>query len=389
MKRNTLPVNFNGILLPAAGIDLYKWAVVACDQFTGDPAYWDAVERLVGDAPGAYRLTFPEIYLESDNSARIKAIHAAMNAYLRGGMFTEYRDCAVLTERRTPYHARRLGLLFSVDLEAYSWKPEDCAPIRATEGTILERIPPRVEIRRGAPLEISHTMLLIDDPKRALIETLYEKTKARPPVYDTDLNMNGGHITGWIVGDTAAISESLAALVKEDGFLFAVGDGNHSLAAAKAYWEEIKGALSAQERGDHPARFALCEAVNIYDEGLAFEPIHRVVYDTDAEKFKAGLSRLKSGADAVETIRGTQSFIDEYIREHGGAADYIHGERELADAVKRAAARNPVPVPMPKIEKADFFRLLGKYGILPRKAFSMGEGVEKRYYLEARKIRRG
>jgi hypothetical protein len=388
MDKRTLPVNFNGILLPAKGIDIRKWAVVACDQFTGDPAYWDAVEKLVGDAPSAYRLTFPEIYLKKDNSARIKAVHAAMDGYLRGGLFTEYRDCAILTERRTPYHARRLGLLFSADLEAYSWRSGDCAPIRATEGTILERIPPRVEIRRGAPLEISHIMLLLDDPKRSLIEPLYDETRAAPPVYDADLNMNGGHITGWVVKDTAAVSEKLAALVKEDGFLFAVGDGNHSLASAKVYWEEIKGALSARERENHPARFALCEAVNIYDEGLAFEPIHRIVYDTDAERFKAGLSRPQPGADAAETIRGAQDYIDGYIREHGGAVDYIHGGKGLREAAARGAARNAVPIEMPKIEKADFFRLLGKYGILPRKAFSMGEGCEKRYYLESRKIKK-
>jgi len=389
-------VNFDGILLPAPGVDLKRWAVVACDQFTGDPDYWQNVEETVCGAPSAYRLTFPEIYLSKDNSARIKNIHAAMDSYLSGGVFKEYKNCAVLTERRTPYHARRLGLVLSIDLEAYSYKKGDKTPIRATEGTIIERIPPRVEIRRGAPLEISHILLLIDDPGRTLIEALYEKHKNDTPAYDTELNQNGGHVTGRLIYDTDDITARLNKLVKDDGFLFAAGDGNHSLATAKAFWDEIKGTLPENERARHPARYALCEAVNIYDPGLAFEPIHRIVYcaqhtipTTGHQKkyFSILNSQLPPGSDAVETILHAQNYIDEYIKKYGGEVDYIHGAKELHEAAERNAARYPVPIEMPRIEKEDFFRLLDKYGIMPRKSFSLGEGVEKRYYLEARRIK--
>jgi hypothetical protein len=390
-----LPINFDGVLLPKSGIDPGRWAVIACDQFTGNPEYWRRVEEIARGVPSAYHLILPEIYLSDDDSGRIAALNRAMTEYLDKGYFTEYRDCAILAERRTPFNARRLGLIFSVDLEAYDCTPGNKAAIRATEGTIAARIPPRAAIRRDAPLELPHVMLLFDDPLRTVTEPLYERLKSEKPLYDFELNMNGGHLTGRLVRDTDALCSAFKRLIKPDGLLFAVGDGNHSLASAKACWERLKADLSPAERAAHPARYALVEAVNIHDDGLQFEPIHRIVYGADPMELARGLTELKRGLradggaedDPVRTIAAVQAYIDEYLRVHGGEVDYIHGAAELRAAAKLGAARHPAAIEMPRIKKDAFFELTARHGILPRKAFSMGEAEEKRYYFEARRIR--
>ena len=388
-------LNFNSVLLPRKDIDLHKWAVIACDQFTSTPKYWRQVEELIKGAYSTGHITFPEIYLSADNSPRIESINREMRRYLDDGIFAEHKNCAVVTRRGTKYNKQRLGLVLSVDLEQYSWVEADRALIRASEGTILSRIPPRVKIRENAPIELPHIMLLIDDRERTVIEPLYEKIKAAAPLYDFDLNMDGGHVTGWKTTGTAAIGDALQALLKPetllkkygsaDRLLFAVGDGNHSLATAKAVWQNLKQTLNEAQRKAHPARYALVEVVNIYDEGLKFEPIHRVVFGIDKAKFMKNLPQITS--DAVGSIARAQAYIDAYIAENGGEVDYIHGEGEVESIVKENEKRGAAGIIMPRMKKEEFFNYIINKGTLPRKTFSMGEGIEKRYYLEARKIK--
>ena len=387
-------LNFKSVLLPRKDIDLYKWAVIACDQFTSSPKYWKEVEEITRGAYSTGHLTFPEIYLSADNTARIKAVNAAMLAYLKDGIFIENKNCAVLTRRETKYNKQRLGLVLSVDLEKYSYIQSDKALIRASESTILSRIPPRVEIRKNAPVELPHIMLLIDDSKRSVIEPLYEKLGSGAPLYDFGLNMDGGHLTGWKTSDIAFIEDGLNMLLKTDTLvkkygsidrlLFAVGDGNHSLATAKAVWDNLKQTLTEAQKKTHPGRYALVEVVNIYDEGLKFEPIHRVVFGIDKAKFKKNLPPVT--ADAVDSVSRIQSYIDAYLAENGGEVDYIHGADEVANAVKDNEKRGSLGIILPRMKKDEFFNYIVNKGTLPRKTFSMGEGIEKRYYLEARKI---
>ena len=259
-------VKVENILLPKDGVDFEKWAVVACDQFTSQPEYWEKLAAYVGNAPSTLNLIFPEVYLSDNRENRIKKINENMYKYLDENVFKEIKDSFVLVERDTPYEKGRLGLMMAVDLEEYDYTPFAPVAIRATEGTVLERIPPRVEIRRHAPLELPHIMLLIDDREHSVIEPLYENREKLELLYDTNLNMNGGHVRGWRVPDTAAVLEKLYALTSDEvqiknygkvtNFLFAVGDGNHSLATAKAHWDEVKVGLSGADRETHPARYA-------------------------------------------------------------------------------------------------------------------------------------
>ena len=388
-------INFKSVLLPEKRVDLHKWAVIACDQFTSTPKYWRRLEELIAGSYSAGHIIFPEIYLSADNSARIEAINGTMKRYMDEGVFQEYGDCAILTRRSTKYNAQRLGLVLSVDLEKYSYIQADKPLIRASEETILSRIPPRVKIRENAPVELPHIMLLTDDRNRSVIEPLYKKYKAAAPVYDFDLNMDGGHITGWAVRENGFIEDALEALLKpkileakygaEDRLLFAVGDGNHSLATAKTVWNNIKQSLSKAEAEAHPARYALVEIVNIYDEGIKFEPIHRVVTGVDRADFIKNLPRPT--ADAVSSVSEIQHYIDLYISEKGGEVDYIHGADEVRSIVKENEARGAAGIIMPPMKKEDFFNYIVNKGTLPKKTFSMGEGIEKRYYLEARNIR--
>lgn len=384
------------ILLPAVGVDMQKWAVNACDQFTSDGGYWREVERLTAGSPSAYNLIFPEIYLKDDPEKRIKNINRCMREYLEGGVFREIKGGFILVERTTPSGTRR-GIVLSVDLEAYSYKRGEKAAIRSTEATVEERIPPRVEIRRDAPVELPHVMLLYNDPQNTALG-LVERGEI---LYDSDLNMDGGHVKGTYIKNSEEVKNCLLSLKDKSGLLFLVGDGNHSLATAKTCWDNIKITLSEEEKRYHPARFALCEVVNIYDGALKFEPIHRLVKGVDARKFLSGLkTEGKNTAYAViegkkekipfhgnipEGIKSLDKYVAEYICAFGGEVDYIHGEKELVNLTK---SEGYAGILLPAIPKDNFFGLVSEGGNLPRKTFSMGEGNEKRYYIEAKKIRR-
>lgn len=291
------------ILLPRSA-DYSKWAVVACDQFTSQPDYWDKLDKLVGENKSTLRLIYPEVYLGEENAdGRIADIHNTMLRYLEDGVFEEYKNTFVLIKRKTAFGNERLGLIVGIDLEDYCFTHPSHAQIRSTEDVVMDRIPPRLRIREGAPLELPHVILLLDDEKKCVIERLAANT--REVLYDFDLNMDGGHITGYKVNADEAIAlfEAYADAKLADGkdFLFAVGDGNHSLATAQAYWNELKPTLSIEERRSHPARFALCEMENLYDDGIAFEPIHRFVFGAD-ERLIAELKSGMSGESEIKAV---------------------------------------------------------------------------------------
>lgn len=399
------------ILLPKKDIELFKWAVVACDQFTSQKDYWEELERITKGAPSTFNLIYPEVYLEENTEQRIENINKTMRKYLSDGIFDKIVDSFILVERDTPYTKSRLGLIMSIDLEAYDFTPFSNAYIKATEGTIIERIPPRVKIRGNAPLELPHIMLLIDDRSKSVIEPLYEMRDKLELLYDTDLNMNGGHIKGYKVTDTASVIEKIYALLDKQiqldkyntvtNFLFAVGDGNHSLATAKAHWDNVKKGLTEAEKETHPARYALVEVNNLHDDALMFEPIHRVIFN-GGEKLIADMQNSLTGEgkieliyrnkkyklnvsdNNIEAIKQIQGFIDTYIADKPTVTvDYIHG---IADLKKVCETNNGIGIVMPTIVKDELFDFIIHKGVLPRKAFSMGEAVEKRYYLEAKKI---
>ncbi len=369
------------------------WAVVACDQFTSEGDYWRELEKFVGKKPSALNLVYPEIYLKENQSARIAAINAAMQKYLRDGIFEE-TEGMILVRRTTEKSGTRTGIMLAIDLEDYSFKGGVCSPVRSTEATILERIPPRVAIRRDAPIELPHIMLLYDDPQGKVLKAV----ESGRELYSFALNMGGGYLRGNLINNPEEVTAAFYSLIK-DGLLFAVGDGNHSLAAAKTCWENLKPALTQSESLCHPARFALCEAVNIFDPALEFEPIFRLVKTDREGQFMQGLefsggnaayavtaagkTPLAFADDVPQGIRELDEYISGFIKRYGGEVDYIHGEKNLEELVKNGG----VGVIMPAVEKSDFFDYIVKYGALPRKTFSMGEGCEKRYYLEAKRIK--
>ena len=393
--------------LPRRGEDMEKWAMVACDQYTAQKDKWEQADERVGGAPSALRLIIPEAYLD-ESGVRVPKVQSAMEAYLNEGILTEAVRGMVLLERTTQ-SGSRLGLVMTVDLEAYDFAAGAKSLIRPTEGTIVARIPPRQKVRRGAKLELSHILLLCDDPARTVIEPVYAVRESLRPLYDTPLLLNGGRARGWAVEDEnilAQIADALRALqagLPEGGILLAVGDGNHSLATAKAHWEEVKKSLSEAEQADHPARFAMVELNNIYDDALIFEPIHRVIFDTDGD---AVLNMLKD-AELVEdetkpdltlvTKQGERSFrithplhslpvgtVQTLLdRQPGLNLDYVHGDTAVREIVEK---ENAVGILLPPMDKALLFPAVAKNGPLPRKTFSMGEANEKRYYMEARKI---
>ncbi len=415
-----ISVKVPDILLPNKSVDMSKWAVVACDQYTSEPEYWEGVKKATEGSPSALNVIFPEVYLSKDNAPIIESINKTMYEYLDTGILQSIGEGFVLIERSTPITPKRLGLVMAVDLEDYSFVREDKANIRATEGTVVERIPPRVKIREHAPIELPHIMLLIDDRNKSVIEPLYENRDKLTKLYDFDLNMNGGHLRGWHVTDTAPVEKALAKLLDEDVLkekygstdevmLFAVGDGNHSLATAKACWNNLKATLSAEEQKNHPARYALVEVMNLHDEGLEFEPIFRSVFNVDTADFLDGLYKAvkdsglkcdykcytyttKDGrkdlmlpSNAAVAVGLVQDFIDAYIKSHAGSeVDYVHGEDSLKQVTD--AAPNRVAITLPPLAKNDLFDYVLKVGAFPRKTFSMGEAFEKRYYVEARKI---
>ncbi|MBP5359423.1 MAG: DUF1015 domain-containing protein [Treponema sp.] len=440
---NELGLRVPEILLPAH-VDLNKWAVIACDQYTQDREYWKNVEKTVGDEPSTLNLILPEVYLgDADKADRIEKIRAAMSQYLDGDVFAEPFNGFVYVERKTGFGRTRRGLVVQIDLETYEWKPFSNANIRATEATIVARIPPRKEIRKGAPLELPHIMLLVNDKDDLLVGGAEKLTSGsgREPLYSGDLMSGGGSITGWGLSsddDIAKITDALNRIADantaDDGstFLFAVGDGNHSLATAKAVWDEYKEALLADgaessELESNPVRYALVEIVNIYDKGLTFEPIHRVLFNSKIQemidfvseklggKIKACASEQEleklvhdsnAGFGFVYTKSGKTEFkfmdteitelavsrmqptIDEYIAANNMAGgnleiDYIHGSSEVFRLGKKEGV---VTVLFPPIAKESFFATIQNSGPLPRKSFSMGEASEKRYYLECRRL---
>ena len=403
------------VLMPNEKVDMTKWAVVACDQFTSQPEYWQKLAEFVGDAPSTLNVIFPEAYLSKDNQPIIDNINANMKKYLEQGIWQDIGKCMILVDRRTALTPRRLGLVLAVDLEAYSFVREDHALIRATEGTVIERIPPRKKIRINAPVELPHIMLLIDDREQKIIENLYENRESLEKLYDFDLNMDGGHITGYKITDTDEVVEKLNKLMDKDYLKrlygdsdevmqFAVGDGNHSLATAKACWEEIKKTVPQDQWDTHPARFALVEVENLHDQGLVFEPIHRAVFNVEKDffdGFKAicsgeadcliytadkGEEKIKLPKNAAVAVGRVQEYIDAYIKTHPNASvDYVHGLEDLKGVVDKA--ENAVGITLPPLDKNDLFDYVLKVGAFPRKTFSMGEAAEKRYYVESKKIR--
>lgn len=406
LKFRNQPIVAPDFLLPRKGIDLSKWAVVACDQFTSSPEYWNELKAYIEDEPSTYNMILPEVYLEKTHDQTYNQINNAMKEYLKDGTLQSIGSSFLLVERITNLNVKRLGLMVAIDLETYDYAEGSKPLIRTTEKTIIERIPPRVKIREKAPLELSHIMLLINDNKYKIIEKLYEKRSTLKKRYDFVLNMMGGHLRGYQIFDTDPIVEQFYNLVEDenDPILAVVGDGNHSLATAKAHWENVKKRLTILEQKDHPARFAMVEIVNIYDSGLEFEGIHRVLFnveddflidlfhtvDKDQETWvytnEVGKEEFyipKSTAEAYEQI---QTYIDHYMKHHPKVTiDYIHGEDELI----RICDNNPkaVGIKMPTLAKSDLFPFIQTGKVLPRKSFSMGSATAKRYYLESRRIR--
>lgn len=416
------------ILLPKEK-DLKTWCVVACDQYTQDFEYWKKAEEAAGSSPSTLHLILPEIFLSSsDKKERIEKIRSSMKKYLDENIFDPPEKEFIYVERKTCYGRIRKGLVAAIDLETYEWKPFSKSLIRATEATIAERIPVRKEIRKDAPLELPHIMLLVNDPNHCLVEETGIEAKKNLPVYDGDLMLNSGHIRGWAVKSKEAFEKIFSALekLKKDNsdsngnsFLFAVGDGNHSLATAKAVWDECKNSGSADEN----VRYALVEIVNIYDSGLTFEPIHRVLFDCNPAGLVSFLNERLGGEIIEEQDRNSleqnvrnsradfgfvftendvqkyfrikteiqglavsclQPLLDEFISGHAETKiDYIHGNDEV---FRLGARKNAVAVLLPPIAKDSFFETISSRGPLPRKSFSMGEASEKRFYLECRKL---
>jgi hypothetical protein len=447
------------MLLPAAGIDYSKWAVVACDQYSSEREYWDRAAAAVAGSPSTLDLIFPEAYLEdSDAEERIARIQERMRDYLARGLLASAGECLVLVERFVPgSSAPRVGLVLAVDLEAYRYGADSKSLIRPTEGTIVERLPPRMRIRRGAELELPHIMLLVDDERRTAIEPIYAARDRLPALYDFELMMGSGSVRGWKVDDPALLgrfASALGALADPAAFraryglpadapaeplLFAVGDGNHSLATAKAVWEEIKAARAGEpELMSHPARYAIAELVNVYDEGLPFHPIHRLVSGAEEGEFVAALERFGefeldrypspeaafaavdaqgstapshpgAAAQRVACVSGRgaaasalvitfprpkaklaagtmQDLLDPFLKAKGGRSiDYIHGTESL---LALASKPGNLGLYLPPIDKSGFFETVIRDGVMPRKTFSMGEAPEKRFYIEARRIKR-
>ncbi len=374
------------ILLPADGTALEKFSVVACDQFTSQPEYWQEVEEIVGDSPSALRITLPEAYLSDNNDERIEKINSTMNDYVKSGKLKNIGSTMVYLRRKTTAGVRR-GLIAALDLEQYDYSKGSKSMIRATEETIIERLPPRIKIRENAPLETPHIMVLIDDKSDKLMSLLDSACEKLEKLYDFELMKNGGHSTGYRV-DSPEMLQKIADILAElkqnsaDGLLYAMGDGNHSLATAKACWEKIKPTLTESQRENHPARWALAEIVNLYDPALKFEPIHRLLFNVDPEAVERDLGFDAKNPPDAQII---QPKLDAWLKNHPEAQlDYIHGEnecRKLGDSPDRLA------IVFSEFDRDSLFDVVCKNGSFVRKSFSMGTAVDKRYYLECRAIK--
>lgn len=431
------------ILLPNKNVDLHKWSVVACDQYTSQPDYWAEAGKTADSAPSTLNVIFPEVYLEdSDGEQRIENINATMQNYLDEGILTPMANKGfVLVDRKTSQAPSRKGLVVAIDLEQYDFNKGSQTLIRATEGTIVDRLPPRIKVRQDAAIELPHIMVLIDDPDRTVIEPLFEKNPET--LYDFELMMNSGHIKGYAIDTPELIQQVSAALENlaspevfetkynapgKDVLLYAMGDGNHSLATAKAIWEKIKeDASEPQSVMDNPARYALVELVNIHDDGLQFEPIHRVIFNVNPDKLlkamqdhfsgQCSIVRCDNEADMKNKTKAAkgdnvhivpfndqtgygyiqitnpsftlelatlESFLNDYLDSVGGKVDFIHGD----DVVNELGVKEGnMGFFFPPISKHSLFKTIIFDGALPRKTFSMGEADEKRFYLEARRIK--
>ena len=408
------------ILLPSDKQDYSKWSVVACDQFTSDKAYWRDVEEIVGDAPSTRKIIFPEVYLdEADKEAERAKINGTMRSYLNDGTLVEKDPGFVYVERSTPFVKKRKGLVAALDLEMYDFHKGTISPIRPTEATVLDRLPPRISVRREAVLDLPHILVLFDDPEDSVFSLLEEKKEFFPSLYDFDLMKSGGHIKGFAVNDgdvLNALADRFEELKQGKPLLFAIGDGNHSLASAKEVWRELKGKGAPD---DHPARYALVELENIHDEGLVFEPIHRVLFDMKDDSFFTSLMNLP-GSESREvgsfeemknnmgqkscigiswngrhwsvTLAGSSdeleaerlhAFLDPWLEKTAITVDYIHGDDAYLELTSRKGNGG---IYLPAIDKGEFFSLVDKKGSMPRKTFSLGEAEEKRYYLEAARL---
>lgn len=417
-----IPFKRANILLPK-NVDMTKWSVVACDQYTSEMEYWDDVYKIVGDNPSTLKITLPEIFLEeSDVANRIEKINATMKEYIDEDIFEEYKNAMIYLERKQKDGRVREGLMGMIDLEDYSYEKGSQTLIRATEKTVIERIPPRLKVRENALLELPHIMILIDDEKKEIIENLKNKVNDEDKVYDFELMKDGGHIKGYKLNDET-IDEVIGKLegltdrdyfenkynVKDKGILlFAMGDGNHSLATAKANYENLKKTMSEEEYLNHPSRYALVELVNLHSEALEFEAIHRVVFDVDVDNFVAELNKYYDINEDGEgqyfelvtkdsdkklyitnpksniAVGSIQMFLDDYLKEHKGKIDYIHGD----DTTRNMGSKEGnVSILFDAMPKEELFRTVILDGALPRKTFSMGHSYDKRYYLEARKIK--
>jgi len=424
------------VYMPKKGTDLTKWAVIACDQFTSQPDYWQQVEQTVGDSPSTLNLIFPEVYLEKPGVVkRIQGIQAAMRDYLEKGIL-QPREGLVYVERMVGGKTRK-GILLCLDLERYEYTKGAASLIRATEGTIVERLPPRMKIRKDAVLELPHILVLIDDPQGTVIEPLGKVKDKLEKIYDFELMLGSGHLAGYAVNETVEekVIAALRGLARPETFaakygigadqpvlLFAMGDGNHSLATAKAVWEKIKAHVGM----DHLARYALVEIENVHDEGLTFEPIHRLLFGLKRDLFAAlnshfsadftytpvasaaemgwRVDEAKSPPQAIGLVGGgrefgvveidhplsnlpvgtLQAFLDVFMKENGAEKiDYVHGQEVVCTL---GAQPGNAGFYVPGMEKADLFKTVILDGVLPRKTFSMGEAHEKRFYMEARKI---
>ncbi len=424
------------VFLPRENVDLSRWAVIACDQYTSQPDYWEKVIRFIGDSPSTYNLILPEIYLENaDISDRIKKVQSAMHAYLDQGVLVPHEGM-VYVERKVGEKTRK-GIVIALDLECYNYQKGATSLIRATEGTIVSRLPPRMKIRQGAALELPHILVLIDDPLRTVIEPLADKTSALKKLYDFDLMLGSGHLTGYSISEDfeMQVINSFRGLaepkvftskygIPNDApvFLFAMGDGNHSLATAKAIWEQNKSRVGM----DHPSRYALVEVENVHDRALTFEPIHRVLFNVNTDlmtamKFHYGkrlgflpvqdrrefnqlmkesngkkqrmgmiwedkaLGIIEISEPETNLAVGTlQVFLDSFMEKKGAEKiDYIHGTDVVFEL---GGKKGNAGFLVPGMEKTDLFKTVIVDGALPRKTFSMGEAWEKRFYMEARKI---
>lgn len=418
-----IPFKAGNILIPKKNIDMHKWSVVACDQYTSEPDYWKEVANIVGNEPSTLNLTLPEIFLEENNvEERIKRINANMQEMLDNNIFDEYPNSMFYIERTQDDGKVREGLIGIIDLEAYSYELGSQTLVRATEKTVIERIPPRMKVRENALLELPHIMILIDDEKKDIIESLKTKVTSNDLVYDFDLMQKGGHIKGYNLNKETIeeINTKLEKLADKDYFekkydvtnkgilLFAMGDGNHSLATAKACYEKLKETMSESEYLNHPARYALVELVNLHSSALEFEAIHRVLFDVDVNDLLDNLYKyydinedgngqkfelITKDFDKTLYITNPKSniavgsiqiFLDEYLASHKGKIDYIHGE----DVTKELGSKeNNIGIIFDPMAKEDLFKTVILDGALPRKTFSMGHSHDKRFYLEARKIK--